>query len=223
MPFGLTNAPATIQGLMECTLAGLTEQQCLIYLDDVVVFSKGASRDAIKCLASIASGRTDKQEMKYLDHIISAAGVKLDISKTEAVMKYPVPKNSKKLLRLTNYYQRFVSGYAHIATPLHKLPTKGDNFHWDTNAQLAFDSLKNSCSSMCSERVIVHVKYIIFIRLFAVCCCLRVNAGLLIKTSREFLKLLHRPCCPSAGFFHEISTHIVDDAMIIMEITWHRF
>ena len=34
MPFGFTNAPATFQCLMECTLAGLSGEQCLIYLDD---------------------------------------------------------------------------------------------------------------------------------------------------------------------------------------------
>ena len=38
--FGLTNAPATFQHLMECVLAGLTKEQCLIYIDDIVVFSK---------------------------------------------------------------------------------------------------------------------------------------------------------------------------------------
>ena len=36
----ITNAPATFQRLMECTLAGLTMTQCLIYLDDIVVLSK---------------------------------------------------------------------------------------------------------------------------------------------------------------------------------------
>ena len=39
MPYGLTNAPATFQRLMECTLACLTHEQCLIYLDDIIVFS----------------------------------------------------------------------------------------------------------------------------------------------------------------------------------------
>jgi len=39
MPFGLTNAPVTFQRLMECILSGLTCQQCLIYLDDIIVFS----------------------------------------------------------------------------------------------------------------------------------------------------------------------------------------
>ena len=39
MPFSLTNAPATFQRLMECVLAGLTYEQCIIYLDDIAVFS----------------------------------------------------------------------------------------------------------------------------------------------------------------------------------------
>ena len=39
MPFGLTNVPATFQRLKECTLAGLTPEERLIYLDDMTVYS----------------------------------------------------------------------------------------------------------------------------------------------------------------------------------------
>ena len=39
MPFGLTNAPSSFQRLMTCVLSGLTNEQCLIYIDDIIVFS----------------------------------------------------------------------------------------------------------------------------------------------------------------------------------------
>ena len=39
MPFGLCNVPSTFQCMMEATLRGLQWHQCLIYLDDVIVFS----------------------------------------------------------------------------------------------------------------------------------------------------------------------------------------
>ena len=40
MPFRLTNAPATFQWLMQSYLGNLHVQYCIIYLDDIIVFSK---------------------------------------------------------------------------------------------------------------------------------------------------------------------------------------
>ena len=39
MPFGLTGAPATFQRLMDMAMAGLEYEICLVYLDDIIVFS----------------------------------------------------------------------------------------------------------------------------------------------------------------------------------------
>ena len=40
MPFGLCNSPATSQRLMQNCLGDLNLMCCLIYLDDVIFFSK---------------------------------------------------------------------------------------------------------------------------------------------------------------------------------------
>ena len=69
LPFGLTNAPATFQRLMECTLRGLTWQICLIYLDDVIVFS-----------------RTFQEHLNNLQLVFDRfrkAGIKLKLSKCQ--------------------------------------------------------------------------------------------------------------------------------------------
>ena len=157
MPFGLTNAPSTFQCLMECVLAGLTQKQCLIYLDDIVVFSK-SFEEHLGWLTNVfqalrRAGLTlqfkkchfAQRQVRYLGHVVSAAGIHPDPAKTEAVSTYPVPNNAKELrqfLGLANYYRCFVADYSKIAEPLHKLLTKETSFSWDSKCHNAFEELK---------------------------------------------------------------------------------
>ena len=107
-------------------------------------------------------------QLAFLGHWISAQGVLADAIKVEAMNKWPVPKspyllgtvmqlnfpsdeqamqlNFMLFLGLTRYYQQFIKNYKHKAAPLTTLNRK-DAFRWSTDAQQAFDSLKNSMSS----------------------------------------------------------------------------
>ena len=48
MPFGLTNAPATIQRVMESCLGELHLSWCIIYLDDIIVFSHTSEEHLVR-------------------------------------------------------------------------------------------------------------------------------------------------------------------------------
>ena len=157
MPFGLTNAPATFQRLMECTLAGLTPEECLIYLDDVIVYSSTFD-DHLERLKRVFQRLQQaglrlkpekchfvQSEVHYLGHIVSRKGIQPDPRKVNAVQKFPRPHTVKELrifLGLTNYYRRFVKDYARLAEPLHRLTRKATPFKWTESCEMAFESLR---------------------------------------------------------------------------------
>ena len=105
MPFGLTNTPATFQRLMETCLGDLNLHGCIIYLDDIVIFSK----DLVSHLERLQAVFQKLEEaglklnpskcelfqwqIAYLGHVISAQGVATDDGKIEALKKLPTQTN----------------------------------------------------------------------------------------------------------------------------------
>ena len=180
MPQGVKGAPATFQRLMEQCLTGINLTEAIVYMDDLIVFGRtleemnsrllrvldrlilyGLKVSPEKCQLCCTS-------VKYLGHIVSAAGIQTDPSKTEILRDWPVPttvKEVRSFLGFTGYYRRFVKGYSKIARPLHSLTagaTKkrgkmrsscnlevGEPFEerWTQECAEAFDKLKEALST----------------------------------------------------------------------------
>ena len=104
MPFGLTNAPTTFQHLMENCLGDLHLNWCIIYLDDVVIFSRTPEEhlqrlDAVftkirKAGLKLKPSKCEffKKWIAYLGHIVSDKGIETDPKKIEAIVKWPIPE-----------------------------------------------------------------------------------------------------------------------------------
>ncbi|KAK7898384.1 hypothetical protein WMY93_019237 [Mugilogobius chulae] len=136
MPFGLCNAPSTFQRLMERMFGSEHCQSLLLYLDDVVVYSASID-EHLQRLGTVLSRLQKeglkvklskceffKREVKYLGHVISGEGVSTDPDKVAAVAGWPRPNTVTELrsfLGFASYYRRFVSGFAKMAAPLHRL------------------------------------------------------------------------------------------------------
>ena len=158
MPFGLTNAPATFQALVQDILKPLLDKSVIVYIDDILIFSKNDQehqehiRQVFKLLrehklyGKVSKCEFFKKSVAYLGHIISDEGISTDPQKVEAIKAWPIPKNLKELqsfLGICNYYQRFIPHYSGIATPLTNLTHKNTEYQWTSQAQEAFEELKD--------------------------------------------------------------------------------
>ena len=88
--------------------------------------------------------------MAFLGHIISSEGVEVDTRKKEAVKNWPRPltmTHIRSFLGLACNYQRFVDGFASIASPLTTLTQKSETFEWSEACEKRFHLLKHKLTS----------------------------------------------------------------------------
>ena len=166
MPFGLCNTPPTFQRLMQNCLGKLNLTYCLIYLDDVIVFSDMPEEHLWRMRVvfdrlhehslklKLSKCEVFKLEINYLAHHVSQRGVLPSKKNLESIAQCP-PLDTytkvKSFVGLVGHYRCFIKGFAKIAAPLYNL-TSGDNKdkkseHVDLSpeAREAFDRLKAAC------------------------------------------------------------------------------
>ena len=148
---------------MECTLASLSGKHCLVYLDDMIMFSTTYLWEPPTMTVSVFDRlRTAGLKLKpkkcyfakqitYLGHVILIKGTEPDGKKLAAVTAYPTPHNSKEVkqfIGLSNYYCRFIPHNAETAEPLHCLLRKtSKNINWTAECDISFNLLKAKLTS----------------------------------------------------------------------------
>ena len=177
MPMGLCNSPATFQRLMQSVMQEYIFNILLVYLDDLLLYSK-TFPDHLKSLETVfarlrevgvklqpSKCQVAQTKVAFLGHEISAAGIQTDPGKISAIQGWKTPSTAKEVrsfLGLASYYRRFVNHFAQKAKPLHSIiplihqrwPSdrhRGERQPlgdlWTAECQQAFDTLKEALVS----------------------------------------------------------------------------
>ena len=159
MPFGIAAAPATFQKLMNKVLGEMNGIEAMVYLDDILIFSKN-KQDHYKRIRNIfkrieAAGlkinpnkcHFMKETIQFLGHTIDKNGIKTNEKKIMAIKNFDRPKCIKVLrsfLGLSNYYRRFIKDYTKYSKILESLcGSNQKKLIWTDECEQAFIMLKN--------------------------------------------------------------------------------
>ena len=145
MPFGLCNAPATFQRMMNTILRDGLDRFVLVFLDDILIYSRTREEHEQHIRAVLDRLRAEKffgrvkkcdfyqTEVEYLGFDVGAYGVKPSLSKVKAVADWPTPtsvKDVRSFLGLASFFRKFIRRFSEIAAPLTDLTKKGRAEVW---------------------------------------------------------------------------------------------
>ncbi|XP_066908506.1 uncharacterized protein [Halyomorpha halys] len=154
--------------LIDQLLSEIKGDECLVYLDDIIVYSANieehcqrlgrvlARLNETYLQANLEKCHFAQSEVHYLGHIVSSEGVRPDPKKVDAVVEYPVPRTTKDVkafLGLAGYYRRFVPGFSNLAKPLTIILRKNEKFHWGDAQRTSFEAVKGA---LCSQAVLIY-------------------------------------------------------------------
>ena len=168
VPQGLSGSPMSFQRLMNKVLQPYLGKDLVIYLDDVLIFSRDFNthiKAIDNCLAAFKRANLRLNPRKctwatnsceFLGHLITQEGISLSPSHTKAIQTYPVPKNVKEVrtfVGLCAFFKDFIPQRAQLTSPLTALTRKGSVFQWTEECDRSFEKLK---SILTSEPVLVY-------------------------------------------------------------------
>ncbi len=160
LPMGITNAAPTFQKNMETMLNGLLWRNCIVYIDDIIIYSDSFEEHLLHLeevckrlkMCNIVAKPTKctlfQHEVKYLGHIVGGGTLKPNPDNIKKIVETKLPETVTEVrafCSLASYYRRFIPNFAHIARPLTDLmglPGKKTKINLDNDAIRAFENLK---------------------------------------------------------------------------------
>ena len=162
MPFGLRNGPSIFQRMMQSILAPYLWIFALVYIDDIVIYSK-SYEDHFKHLDLVLQACEDanltlapkKCHFMYtsillLGQKVSRLGLSTHQLKVQAVTDLARPENKSTLqtfLGMVVYFSHFIPFFSDRAASLFELLRKNVPWAWGAEQELAFVDLKQSLAS----------------------------------------------------------------------------
>jgi hypothetical protein len=154
---GLLVSPGFLQRVMDTVLKSLIPKMVLVYLDDVLVYSRNPQEMVDRLALVFDRFRAAKLKIHpkkshfgvgivcFLGHEFTKEGVSPDPRKFDIVRKFPVPRNQKQIklfLGLTNFYRKSISGYSLISRPLRELLKNDRKFLWTKECEESIQEYK---------------------------------------------------------------------------------
>ena len=177
LPFGVSGAPRTMQFAMEEILRPFLSKFCMVYLDDVFIFSDNeeqhaehlrlilAALEKAKMKINLAKCQFFKSEINCLGWIIGVDGRRVQPSKIKAITAWPIPKNAPEIAQFMGAVKHLapvIPNLSEMAVPLneatHGLDIKKRQSHpppveWTKDMQKSFDALKSALTSPAVLRI----------------------------------------------------------------------
>ncbi|XP_042012104.1 uncharacterized protein LOC121760512 [Salvia splendens] len=162
MPFGLTNAPAVFMDLMNRVFHPYLDKFVLVFIDDILIYSKGVKEHDEHLRVALETLRTEKlyakfskcefwlNEVNFLGHVVTAEGIRVDPAKVEAIQNWKpptTPSEIRSFLGLAGYYRRFIEGFSKISRPMTQQLKKGIRFVWTSECEHSFQLLKEKLTT----------------------------------------------------------------------------
>ncbi|KAG1042636.1 hypothetical protein G6F43_011847 [Rhizopus delemar] len=137
--------------------------QAMVYLDDVLVFSKTEEQHAedVKLMLQrldeynlkISKKKCQffQREVKFLGFLVSGEGIRSDPEKIKAIKDWPIPTSVKQLMQFLGFcafHHRFIKNLYGVAKLLYYLLKKEEVLKWSEEANRAFENLKKQIMTL---------------------------------------------------------------------------